>query len=114
MKYPMTLRIAVLTAALGVGAAFAQQSAPLVMTDTAPLPAEDRNSTGAILLDNSPVRAQRDRDFDPSEPRASKKSVGKGIMRATIREQSKAERAKAREAAAIEFYQRGAGAGTPD
>ena len=93
-----------------MGAALAQQSTPQVMTDTAPLPAEDRNSTGAIVLENSPVRAQRDRDFDPSEPRASNKSVGKGILRKTIREESKAERAKAREAEAIEFYRRGAGA----
>lgn len=113
MTYPMTLRIAVLAATFISGGAFAQQGTPPVMSDAAPLPAEDRNSPGAIVLENSPVRAQRDRDFDPSAPRAAPKSVGKGVMRATIREQTKSDRAKAREAEAIEFYRRGAGALDP-
>lgn len=113
MNYPMTLRIAVLAATLGAGGAFAQHSTPLVMSDAAPLPAEERDSTGAIVLDNSPVRAQRDRDFDASERRAENSSLGRGILRATLREQAKSDRAKAREAEAIEFYRRGAGASTP-
>ena len=32
---------------------------PAVMRDTDPPPAEDRSSTGAVVLDNSRVRAQR-------------------------------------------------------
>lgn len=109
MKYPMALRAALIAATLGAGAAFAQQSTPLVMSDMAPLPAEERSSTGAILLENSLVRAQRDRDFDASASRTGVGSLGRGIMRATLHEQTKADLAQAREERALEFYRRGAG-----
>ena len=41
------------------GASVPSPGAPVV-TDAAPPPAEDRSSTGAIVLENAPVRAQRD------------------------------------------------------
>ena len=46
-----------LAVALGSGAALAQSS-PRVVTDAAPLPAEDRSSMGAVVLEDSPVLAQ--------------------------------------------------------
>lgn len=33
---------------------------PAVLTDTEPLPPEDRSSTGAVVLDRAPVRARQD------------------------------------------------------
>ena len=58
MKNPYLLRTAALVAALGMGGVLAQ-SAPVV-TDAGPPPPEDRASTGAIVLDNSLVQAQRE------------------------------------------------------
>lgn len=51
-----------LAAAALSGAAFAesQQPQPVTMTDTAPLPAGDRSSVGAVILMDQPVLAQRD------------------------------------------------------
>lgn len=48
-------------AALG-GPALAQQKVPepVTMTDTAPLPAHDRQSSGAVILMDQPVLAQRE------------------------------------------------------
>jgi hypothetical protein len=67
MKYPDLLRAAVLAAAtLGAGSVLAQTTAPSqtapalgprVVSDVAPAPAEDRDSTGALVI--APVRAQR-------------------------------------------------------
>ena len=45
---------AVLSAALVTGGAFAQATQPLTQTDTAPPPAEDRSSAGAIVLMDEP------------------------------------------------------------
>jgi hypothetical protein len=69
MKYPDLLRAAVLAAAtLGVGSVLAQTTAPSqttpalntqIVSDVAPPPAEDRASTGALVV--APVRAQRAR-----------------------------------------------------
>jgi len=66
MKHPDLLRAAMLAATmLGAGGVLAQTapstvgppSTPIV-SDAAPLPPEERGSTGALVL--SPVRAQRD------------------------------------------------------
>ncbi|MEJ8835522.1 hypothetical protein [Ramlibacter sp. AN1133] len=49
------------TAVLGAGAALAQtQPQPQVMTDTAPLPASERSSLGAVIMMDQPVLAQRE------------------------------------------------------
>jgi hypothetical protein len=67
MKYPNLMRAAIVAAAaLGAGGVLAQTTAPSettpainpqVVSDVAPAPAEDRASTGALVL--APVRAQR-------------------------------------------------------
>jgi hypothetical protein len=70
MKYPDLMRAAMLAAAaLGAGSVLAQATAPSdttpaaralnpqVVSDVAPAPAEDRTSSGALVV--APVRAQR-------------------------------------------------------
>ena len=63
MKYQAFVRAAAgaLAAAALSGAAFAQTPAPArTMTDTAPAPASDRSSVGAVILMDQPVLAQRE------------------------------------------------------
>lgn len=102
MKYPYMTRIAALAAVLGTGGVLAQtgvlaqaETAP-VMSDVAPLPAEDRASTGAIVLENSLVRAQRNNAFQRSASRTGVASVGRGVLRATLNAQAEAELAQIR------------------
>ncbi|HVE52584.1 MAG TPA: hypothetical protein VNB23_04315 [Ramlibacter sp.] len=61
MRYQAFVRAAatVLSTALVAGTAFAQAQ-PRTMTDTAPLPAADRSSVGAVILMDEPVIAQRE------------------------------------------------------
>lgn len=94
-------------ALMAAGAAHAQ-SEPRI-TDTGPPPAEERNSTGAVVLENSPVRAQRNQAAAESSKRTGVATVGRGVLRATKRAQVKAELASVRAADAADFYQRGAG-----
>ena len=62
MKTRFIASTALLAAALGGGFASRAQTAPTppVLTDTAPLPPEDRSSLGAVILPDSPVLAQRE------------------------------------------------------
>lgn len=64
MKHQVVIRAAaaVLAGAALAAGAVAQQKTPepVTMTDTAPLPAHDRQSTGAIILMDEPVLAQRE------------------------------------------------------
>jgi len=65
MRYQDFVRAAagVLATALFASAgAYAQtkQPEPVTMTDTAPTPAQDRASTGAVIMMDSPVLAQRE------------------------------------------------------
>lgn len=66
MRYQAFVRAAATvlsTAFLAAGAAYAQDGKrpePVTMTDTAPLPAQDRQSMGAVILMNEPVLAQRE------------------------------------------------------
>lgn len=57
---PYARTAALLLAALCSGAALAQKSTPLVLTDVAPLPAEERGSLGAVIMTDQPVLAQRE------------------------------------------------------
>ena len=67
MRYPAFVRAAalVLQSALFFGGAVQAQTPaptqpePLTMTDTAPSPAQERTSVGAVILMNEPVLAQR-------------------------------------------------------
>ena len=72
-------------------------------------PAEERASTGAVVLENSPVPAQR-KAYAESAARTGVTSVGRGLVRATTRAEVLGELASAREAEAAEFHRRGAGA----
>lgn len=109
MNYPCALRAAAVAAALGAGSVFAQTTPP-VMTDVAPLPAEDRSSPGAIVLEGSLARAQRDNAFQRSVERTGVGTVGRGVLRTTARVHVESDLAQAREAEALELYQRGSGA----
>ena len=117
MNYPTSMRLALVAATLGAGVAFAQTSqapAPApndpspVVSDVGPAPAHERHSMGAIVLDESLVRAQRDRDFERDSSRTGVASVGRGAVRETMKSKAQAELAQAREAEAAELYQRGA------
>jgi hypothetical protein len=120
MNYPTSMRLAVLAAALGAGGVMAQTAPAPAPTDPAPVvsdvgppPAHDRNSIGAIVLDDSLVRAQRDRDFERTSARTGVASVGRGVMREAMKAKAQAELAQARATEAAEFYRRGAGGMTP-
>lgn len=120
MKYPQPLRLAAFAAALGAGVVMAQTApapAPTdpvpVVSDVGPAPAHERSSMGAIVLDESLVRAQRDRDFERTSARTGVGSVGRGVMRQTMKAQAQAELADARATEAAELYRRGAGAMMP-
>jgi len=64
MRYQAFVRAAagvLATTVFGTGAALAQtQPQPRVMSDVAPLPATERASTGAVILMDEPVLAQRE------------------------------------------------------
>lgn len=117
MKNPYLMQAVAIAAALGAGAVLAQTTppatdggatAPAVVTDTGPAPAQDRNSMGAIVLDNSLVQAQRRNAFEQSSARTGVASVGRGVVRSTMKSQREADLAQAREDAAVELYRRGA------
>jgi hypothetical protein len=105
------MRIAACAAALGAGSVLAQTTP--VMTDVGPPPAEDRSSTGAIVLENSLVRAQRDNAFQKSSAQTGVASVGRGVLRATMNAKAQADLAQAREDEAVRLNSRGAGSLTP-
>jgi hypothetical protein len=62
MRYQAFVRAAavVLSIALLSSGAVLAQTAPPTMTDTAPPPATERNSVGAVILMDEPVLAQRE------------------------------------------------------
>ena len=113
MKYAYLMRTAICAATLGASGVFAQSSAPVVsdftrtappvISDAAPLPAEERESTGAIVLQNSMVRAQRQNAFQRAASRDGVASVGSRVLRSTMEAQPQGELAQA--ARPIELYQ---------
>lgn len=118
MNNPYLMQAVALAAALGAGAVPAQTTppatdggatAPAVVTDTGPPPAQDRSSMGAIVLDKSLLQAQHQNAFEQSSARTGVASVGRGAVRTTMQSQREADLAQAREAAAMELYRRGAG-----
>lgn len=82
MRYPAFVRAAatVLSTALVAGTAFAQAT-PRTMTDTAPLPATDRSSVGAVILMDEPVLAQREAMLHAQERSVDTRSMGAGPAR---------------------------------
>ncbi len=117
MNNPILLRAALLGATLGAGSVLAQTvpspspaatSASPVVSDVGPRPAEDRSSVGAVVLENSMVRAQREHAFEQSARRTGVSSIGRGVLRATQQKQTEADLAALRLNEAIEFRGRGA------
>lgn len=89
MKTTNTLAAALLAALLS-GPVLAQtapsssvpgKSGP-VLTDVAPPPPEDRSSTGAIVLEQSPVKAQREAQAEAAQedPAAATRRLGSGPL----------------------------------
>lgn len=69
------------TALFAAGGAYAQdkQPEPTTMTDTAPSPAGDRSSVGAVILMDEPVLAQREQMLAVQERSAvDTRSMGAG------------------------------------
>lgn len=106
MNHPALVRkLGRSAAALGLaamfGAAFAQTAqapavpSPTVMTDTAPLPAQHRDSLGAILLVDSPVMAQREALAPMASP-VDTRAMGAGPARAPEGDGVKAPKTKRR------------------
>jgi hypothetical protein len=88
MRYQAFVRAAATvlsTALFAAGAAHAQspkQPEPSVMTDTAPLPAHDRESVGAVILMDEPVLAQREALMQAQERNAvDTRTMGAGPTR---------------------------------
>lgn len=98
MQYQPLLKTAavVLAAGLGASAAWAQSApTPPIMTDVAPLPASERSSMGAIVLEDNMVIAQREA-FQKAGERTGLASIGRNAIRATLREQTRSDLAEAR------------------
>ena len=110
----MTIRplcLPIFCSALLVFAAAQAQTAPPI-TDTGPPPAEDRASTGAVVLEKAPVLAQRDKALsdvsNTAVPAATAGSVGR-IGGTPIRPLTRAESRRVRATEAAELRRRGAG-----
>jgi len=98
MKYRNFARAAagVLATTLLCGAAFAQAARPqpLTMTDTAPPPAGDRSSVGAVIMMDEPVLAQREQMQQAQERTAiDTRTLGAGPAR-VIRDTFEQQRAQ--------------------
>ena len=77
------VRGSLIAAALwAAGSAFAQVT-PAVMTDTTYAPAEDRDSVGAVLVEDKMVLAQR-REFGERSTPQEVAAIGRGVMEATF------------------------------
>ena len=112
MKYPYLIRIAAAVAVLGAGATFAQ-TPPAVVTDVGPPPAEERSSVGAIVLEDSMVRAQREHAFQLNASKTGVATVGRRVLRSTTRAEAEAATARARDEQMLDLHRMGAGALTP-
>ncbi|HEY0420845.1 MAG TPA: hypothetical protein VGC80_15120 [Acetobacteraceae bacterium] len=86
----------VLATAFIAGAGYAQetQPQPMTMTDTAPNPAFDRSSLGAVIMMDQPVLAQREQMLQAQERTAvDTRTLGAGPSR-VIRESFEQQRAR--------------------
>lgn len=85
---------ALATVLFGAGAALAQTTSPQpsVMTDTAPLPAGERGSLGAVIMMDQPVLAQREAMLAAQERAAAEtRALGAGPNRIMRRAMSQEE-----------------------
>jgi hypothetical protein len=113
MNRRVEMRTAALLAALAAGGVLAQSgekpAAPEVgpspvVTDVDPAPAQERDSVGAVMLETSPVWAQRQLFGPASGP----KRVS-DVTRNSDRTQTEVDLARERDAEATNLYKRGAG-----
>jgi methenyltetrahydromethanopterin cyclohydrolase len=103
MKYQAFVRAAAgaLAAAALTGAAIAQtQTTPVTMTDTAPAPASDRSSVGAVILMDQPVLAQRDA-MQAAQERSAVDTRAMGAGPARVLRDVQVEQGKATEPAPL-------------
>jgi hypothetical protein len=97
MRYPAFVSAAalVLPALFLSGGAVAQttQPQPATMTDTAPLPASERESLGAVIIMDSPVLAQREAMLQAAARAPDTRTMGAGpaelLNRAISKEDAK-------------------------
>jgi len=105
------------------GSAFAQSTnpsvttpsvitTPAVMNDTLPLPAENRESLGAVVLQDSMVRAQREA-FAARRTSLSVANVGRRVDRVQRKTQTKQELQQQRDDESLRLREMGAGALNP-
>ena len=77
---------------LAVGAiAQTKQPQPATMTDTAPVPAQERDSMGAVILIDQPVLAQREAMLQAQERAVDTRTLGAGPNRIMQRVRSSEE-----------------------
>lgn len=115
MKSSSIKRGILVAAVLAATGAFAQsqssaiaQSTPAVMTDVSPLPAEERDSSGAIVLENSMVRAQREA-FGGRYTPTQVSSVGRGVDRTLRTARTKEDLRQIRDEEEMRAREMGAG-----
>jgi len=85
---------------------------PPVMNDTLPLPAENRESLGAVVLQDSMVRAQREA-FAARRTSLSVANVGRRVDRVQRKTQTKQELQQQRDDESLRLREMGAGALNP-
>lgn len=112
MDLSLALRAGFAAAFLAASTALAQSSTPAVMTDVTLPPAEERDSLGAIVLENSMVRAQRDA-FAARHTSLRVSSPGRGVVRAGRATRTKQDLQQQREDESIRLHEVGAGSLTP-
>jgi len=107
-------RAALAAAWFAAAGAFAQGPVPTppVMNDVNLPPAEDRDSLGAIVLENSMVRAQREA-FAARHASLRVSAVGRGTIRTTRNARAKEDLQQQREDESVRLHEMGAGALTP-
>lgn len=107
MGIVIVMRSGVAAAVLAAGGALAQSLTP-VQTDVGPPPAEERDSVGAVVLENSMVRAQRQAVTGHfTQTRVS--SIGRDVSRKQRAARTKEELQQQREDDAIRLHEMGAG-----
>jgi hypothetical protein len=112
MKASSLIRFGACAALLAAGGAYAQSLTP-VLTDVNPLPAEDRDSVGAVVLQDSMVRAQRAVYIASRSRATSVEAVAGAADRATRRAQTKEDLKALRDDDQMRLHEMGAGSLNP-
>lgn len=112
MNASSMIRCGAWAALLAAGSAYAQSRTP-VMTDVNPLPAEERDSVGAVVLQDSMVRAQR-AVYLASRPRATNvEAVARAANDATRKARTKEDLKALRDDDQMRLREMGAGSLNP-